>query len=643
MPADISRRHLLASSAATAAATSLDLLAAPTATAASAERPNILWLVSEDNNPYLGAYGDDQAVTPVLDRLATEGIRYENSFSTYPVCAPSRFSLITGVSSESCGPAQHMRASGGRPAWLTGFPQYLREAGYYTSNNNKTDYNAEFDLSALWDANGPFASWVGRASGQPFFSVFNMGLTHESTLWLTPPTGVHDPDDVPVPAYLPDTEHIRADRAHYYDNITSVDAQVGVMLSMLSTAGLADDTIVFYYSDNGGVLPRSKRYAYDSGLRTALIVKYPERWQHLAAAEPGSVITAPVTSLDYAPTVLSLAGVDVPAYMEGTSLAAGERPSYAFGGRDRMDERYDFVRTVRDERYRYIRNYAPHRIYNQHGAFEFQQRGYLDWEKAHLAGTLTQVQERWWGEKPAEELYDLHTDPDEVHNLIDDPDHDTVRTRLAEALDEHILAVLDNGFIPESSAAEGYEESRVPGAFPIRRVKELADLAIRRDQAHIARFLAELGDGNELIRYWAVQGLLMLDTPAAEVLRSSPVPDALERVLADAAETPQVKIPAAELLARLDRPGNAVPYLRDIITTGKDPRVQLQAVTALTYLPQKYATGALAALKYALKVDSWDLRVAAKYLIYVLDGDYEPTPWVQTQIVLAGGIPTEQG
>ncbi|MEU5041785.1 sulfatase family protein [Streptomyces griseorubiginosus] len=340
------RRSVLATSAVVAVAAGMS---PSPARAAGRKRPNILWLVSEDNNPFLGSYGDQQAVTPTLDALAAEGIRYENSFSTSPVCAPTRFSIITGKSAETCGPAHHMRALGKRPDWLVGFPKFLREAGYYTSNNNKTDYNTELDLTELWDANGPTASWTGRSADQPFFSVFNLFTTHESTLWSTEPSGVHDPADVTVPSYLPDTENIRADRAHYFDNITRMDSQVAAMLDQLESSGLADDTIVFYYSDNGGVLPRSKRYAYDSGLRTALITRFPKKWQHLAPAPPGSVVDSPVTSLDYAPTVLDLAGVDVPAYMEGTSLLkALPRPPYAFGGRNRMDDRYDFVRTVRD-------------------------------------------------------------------------------------------------------------------------------------------------------------------------------------------------------------------------------------------------------------------------------------------------------
>ncbi|MFB9659973.1 sulfatase-like hydrolase/transferase [Glycomyces mayteni] len=630
MPHHASRRTVLALGGAIAGTTALPAAAR----AQGADRPNILWLVAEDHNPFLGAYGDDQAQTPALDALAERGVLYANAFSTYPVCAPTRFSIITGKAPESCGPAHHMRASGLRPDWLVGFPQYLREAGYYTSNNNKTDYNTDIDLAATWDANGADASWTGRAPGQPFFAVFNHMTTHESSLWSSEPTGVHDPADAELPEYTPDTEATRADRAHYYDNITRVDAQVAERLAELEAAGLAEDTVVFYYSDNGGVLPRSKRYAYDSGLRTALIAVFPDKWAHLAPAEPGAVVSDPVTTLDYAPTVLEIAGLDVPGHLDGTSLLESRRrPEYAFGSRNRMDERYDFVRTVRDGRYRYIRNYAPHRIYNQHVGYLFQQLGVLDWEQAHLDGALEEVQERWWGPKPAEELYDLDADPDEVANLIDEPHLRRVRRRLAAALDEHLIAVHDNGFIPEGAAAEGYDRSRARGAFPIARVKALADLAIQRKRSNTAKFTRALRDGNEVVRYWGAQGLLIL--AAADLLRHKDAEDDLAAVLDDADEIPQVRIAAAETLARLGRGGAAVAYLVGVLGDAAAPNpVRLQAVEALTYSPAEDAAAALDVLDaVSAAATGTDLGKAVNYLRFVLRGQYAPTPEVQAAIL----------
>jgi hypothetical protein len=223
-----------------------------------------------------------------------------------------------------------------------------------------------------------------------------------------------------------------------------------------------------------------------------LIVRYPRKWAHLAPAGPGSVITSPVASIDLPPTVLSLAGVTVPDHMQGTALTARHRSPYAFGMRNRMDERYDMVRTVRDERFRYIRNYSPHRIYGQHQAYAWQQKGYQDWEQAHLDGTLNEVQERFWRDKPTEELYDLHTDPDEVRNLASDPRHRDRLDRMRKALDAHMLKVNDNGFIPEGSPLEGYDQSRAPGAYPLSRVLRLAGAAIQRNPRNMQLFVRSL-------------------------------------------------------------------------------------------------------------------------------------------------------
>lgn len=606
-----SRRQVLATGAG-------GLLAAgrPGRTHAEERRgPNILWLVSEDNNPFIGAYGDPLARTPTLDRLALEGVRYENAFSSAPVCAPARFAILTGMPPESCGPAENMRASGNIPAFLRGFPEYLRQAGYFCTNSNKTDYNAPFDPARVWDLSGPFAHWRRRPAGRPFLSVFNTMTTHESS-FLVAGAGQTRPEDVRVPVYLPDTPRVRTDRARYYDLMAKMDAEIAARLDQLEDDGLAEDTIVFYYSDNGGVLPRSKRYCYDEGLRTALIVRFPAKWAHLAPAPPGSVVTAPVTSLDLAPTVLSLAGLQPPTHMRGTSLTSHNRPAYAFGARNRMDERYDLVRTVRDTRYRYIRNYAPHRPWGQHLAYTWQQKGYQDWEQAHLDDTLTDVQDRFWQAKPAEELYDLHADPDEVHDLADDPAHRTVLDRLRAALDAHLLDVNDNGFIPEGSPLEGYDQSRVPGAYPLRRVLEVAATAIQRDPDQLPRLTRDLDDGNEVIRYWAASGLLMLGDKAAHA--TAVLTERLE-----AEPSPHVRIVVAETLASLGHTEPAVPFLTDTLDHHPNARVRLQALNALTYIGDAAKPALPAITRAATSTDEY-LRNAARYLWLVLNNAYHP-------------------
>src|SRR6218665_223502 len=305
-------------------------------------RPNILWIVSEDNNPFIGAYGDKLARTPAIDGLARAGILYRNVYSTAPVCAPTRFSIITGVHPESAGPAHNMRAQAQLPEWLKGFPTYLRQAGYYCTNNAKTDYNSNLVADKIWEESSGKAHWRNRPANAPFFTVFNTMTTHESQIFQ-PLDGTVKPEDVRVPAYLPDTPTVRRDIATYYNRMEAMDGEIAAKLAELDAAGLAEDTIVFYYSDNGGVLPRSKRYCYDEGHRCALVVRVPAKWRHLAPAAAGSAIAAPITWIDLAPTVLSIASVTAPRHLQGTAFLGrdAERPKpYAFGMRNRMDERY---------------------------------------------------------------------------------------------------------------------------------------------------------------------------------------------------------------------------------------------------------------------------------------------------------------
>ncbi|QKW22356.1 sulfatase-like hydrolase/transferase [Kitasatospora sp. NA04385] len=627
-PAGLSRRGFttLAGTAAASAALAAPAVAAPArdtapASRPGAERPNILWLVAEDHFTFLGCYGDRTARTPTLDRLAREGIRYEHSYSSAPVCAPSRFALISGVHPQSAGPAEHMRALGKVPDFLRGFPEYLRRAGYYCTNNSKTDYNTVVDTGATWDESSTTAHWRDRPAGAPFFAVFNDMTTHETCLF-TAKDGRTRPSEVRLPAYLPDTPEIRADFAHYYDAMETLDGRIAAQLAELEAAGLAEDTIVFFYSDNGGVLPRSKRYCYEEGMRTALIVRFPEKWAHLAPRPAGSVEEGAVTSVDYGPTVLALAGVAIPDHVQGRPFLGVRRPrpaAYAFGGRDRMDERYDMVRTVRDARYRYLRNYAPHRPWGQQQAFAWLAKGYQSWEREHLAGRLNAQQERFWHPKPHQELYDLHADPDQVHDLADDPRHaDTVR-RLSRVLDDHIIAINDNGFIPEGSPLEGWEASRKPGAYPLRQVLELAGRAIERDPRHLSALVRALDDRNEAVRYWGAQGLLILGR------RAAPAADRLARTL-QRDSSPQVRIAAAESLVNLGRrTDEAVAFLAKTLGEHANPFVRLQAINALTFIDAETARPAYPAVAAAALSPNEYLHNAGRYLKFVLDGTYTPS------------------
>jgi len=496
------------------------LLAVPVGALHAADaRPNILWLVSEDNDTLLGCYGDPLARTPALDKLARGGVLYERCFAQ-PVCGPSRFALITGMYAVSHGPAEHMRAQGKIPSWLKGFPALLREAGYFTSNNSKTDYNSPISVREAWNMSSGSATWRNRPDlRQPFFSVFNHEVTHESCLFPTndlpldfTPT---DPARVRIPPYQPDTPEMRADWARYYDHLALMDEQIAAKLKMLADDGLAENTIVFYYSDNGGVLPRSKRFLEESGTHVPLIVYFPPKWRHLSPAPPGSRIKEPVSFVDFAPTVMSLAGVKIPDYIQGRAFLGPARATnqFVFLTRDRMDERYDMMRSVADGRWLYIRNFRPDLPYVQPLEYQSRARGYQSWARMAREGKLTPATAQYWGEKPSEELYDMLADPDSVKNLAGGAAHRVTLERMRAALKRHSLEVVDNGFLPEGSTLEGYEASRKPGGWSVERVFDLAMLASDRDPSNLPKFITALDDANEPVRWWAAQGCARTPRP----------------------------------------------------------------------------------------------------------------------------------
>ena len=565
---------------------------------AEVKRPNILWLSSEDNHTFLGCYGDKLARTPNLDKLAKEGILYERCFAQ-PVCAPSRFALITGSFAVSSGPAGHMRAGGKIPQAMRGFPALLREAGYYTSNNAKTDYNSPVSIKDTWDANGNQAHWRKRAKPeQPFFSVFNHEVTHESCLFPVQDRNLSAPPMdralVRIPPYQPDTPEIRDDWGRYYDHMHLMDGMIGEKLEELKQAGLAEDTIVFYFADNGGVLPRSKRFLQQSGTNVPLIVYFPPKWRHLAPAAPGTRIKDPVCFPDFGPTVLSLAGVKPTAVMQGKAFAGearGEPNQFVFCTRDRMDERCDTMRSVADKRWLYIRNFRPDIAYVQPLEYMFKARGYQSWARIAAEGKLTAATARFWGEKPTEELYDMHADPDNVHNLARTAAHRSTLDRMRARLRQRMVEIQDNGLLPEGSALEGYDASRVPGAWPVERVLDLALLASERDVANLPKFIEALGDASEPIRWWAAQGCALLRE------KSGPAEAALRQRLNDTSGA--VAVAVAEALARQGHTEAALSTLEQLAQNIDAPAVILQACNVLDRLGE-IARPALPAMKRAL-------------------------------------------
>ena len=430
------------------------------------KRPNILWISFEDTNPFYGCYGDTVARTPNVDQLAAGGCRWPNAFSTAGVCAPARSAVITGMYPTSIG-THHMRTSHTNPDtpdlptpysavvphYVKCFTEYLRAAGYFCTNKVKTDYQFDPPVTA-WDELSSGAHWRNRPDPeQPFFAVFNPTRTHESGMWPENcPEVAFDPDEIELPPYFPDTSEVRLAIARMYTHIEHNDRTMGRLLEELEEDGLADNTIVFHWSDHGP-LPRGKRWPYDSGIRVPMIVRWPGN------LEPGTVSEKLVSTIDLGPTVLSLAGVDIPQHMQGQAfLGAQAAPSreYVFASRDRHDEAYDMVRAVRDIRYKYIRHFRPDLPYLLWIPYRNTHPILQEMWRLHLRGELVGPQELMFRPRPPEELYDTQADPHEIHNLAPDPAYAADLERLRLAMDTWRGEVGDMGEIPEAEMVRGW-------------------------------------------------------------------------------------------------------------------------------------------------------------------------------------------
>jgi uncharacterized sulfatase len=469
------------------------------------------------------------------------------------------------------------------------YPCYLRDAGYYTANNVKEDYNLEH-TGKVWDDSSNKAHWRNRAKGQPFFSIFNFTITHESQIRTRPHPQVHDPAGVRVPEYHPDTPEVRQDWAQYYDNITTMDRQSGDVLKQLEQDGLLDSTIVFFYGDHGSGMPRSKRWPYNSGLQVPMIVSLPDRFRHLAPPEyrPGGSSDRLVGFVDLAPTVLSLAGVKPPPHMQGRAFLGAHRaadPQYQFGFRGRMDERLDLVRSARDRRYVYLRHFMPHKIYGQHIAYMFETPTTRVWKRLYDEGKLEAAQKGFWEPKPAEELYDLENDRDEVHNLASSPEHQETLKRMRGAVHNWMIETRDIGLLPEdeihsrSAGSTPYEAGHDPNRYPLRAVLRAAEEASSKSPQDTAALIGKLSEKDSAVRYWAALGLQMRGEPAVRQAAAD-----LRKLLEDPA--PSVKIAAAEALGRYGEEADREQALRVLMelapADANGVYVSIQALNALS-------------------------------------------------------------
>ncbi|MEM7571666.1 MAG: sulfatase [Bacteroidota bacterium] len=436
---------------------------------------NIVWIVAEDLSPVIPPFGDSTIVTPNLNRLAAEGVSYTHFFSPSGVCAPSRAAIATGMYPTRIG-ANHMRTGpwyrlitdsvlnardqnyrmegipyyeAVPPAGVHTHSTYLRKAGYYCSNNAKEDYQFRRELTA-WDESSEAAHWRNRAAGQAFFAIFNLEVTHESRIWKKAEDTLLVPEDlaVPIPPYLPDTEVGRRDIRRMYSNILEMDQQVGEIIAELEAEQLLDKTIIFWYADHGGPLPRQKRLLYDSGIRSPLIVRFPD------GRSANTVDDQMLNFIDLKPTILSLAGIQPPDYVDGKAwlgpYAEEEKRSYVYAAADRFDEERCRRRAVRDHRYKYIRNYLPGQPRYLPLAYREQMPIMQELLRLQAEGALSPEQAIWFDPNaPAEELYDLQLDPHELHNLAADPSYADQLEALSEELDRWLAEAEDLNLGPE--------------------------------------------------------------------------------------------------------------------------------------------------------------------------------------------------
>ncbi len=562
-------------------------------------RPNIVWLSCEDISPHLGCYGDPHAITPHLDKLATEGVRMSHAFTTAGVCAPCRSGIITGMYQTTLG-THHMRCTAKLPAEVKPFTTYLRSAGYYCTNASKQDYQFSTP-TGTWDASSSKAHWRNRKTKtQPFFSVFNFTGCHESGIasegkYKTVTKGLtqqqrQDPQKLDLPPYYPDTPKAREDWKRNYELITAMDQWAGKMIQQLKDDGLYENTIIFYWSDHGVGLPRAKRWLYDSGTHIPLIVRIPEKYRIDQQGKPGSVSDQLISSIDLGPTVLRLADVKIPKHVQGQPFLGADLPkprSYVYGGRDRMDERYDIIRMARNKRFLYIRNYEPLKSYYQY--MNTPEKGVTmnELRRLHEAGQLNKEAEYYFSPtKPVEELYDCQTDPHNIHNLAASPEHADLLKQMRTTHLQWVQDSKDVGLVPEPIITQREKELGSPYAI-LRQPNgdaynaSLGAIAAAASDGPSAlpKLLEAMNDSDAAIRYWGATGVGNIGVEAKKMGA-----DAMKQGLTD--KSSAVRTAAARALCRMGLPAQALPVLISELTTGTQWE-RLHAANALDEIDEQ--------------------------------------------------------
>lgn len=566
----------------------------------NADRPNILWITCEDISPYLGCYGFEQAQTPNLDRLAEKGIRYTHTYANAPVCAVARSTILSGMYASTIGTHQ-MRSRMQLPEAIPTYPKILREAGYYCTNNSKKDYNSNYETdSTLWDESSNKAHYRNRQSGQPFFAVFNNTVTHESQLnndrikyyvetKQIPVKPWVNPADIILPPYHPDLPEIREDWARLHDLITLMDSMSGDLLQELESEGLAENTIVFFYSDHGGMLSRAKRYIYNVGTQVPMIVYLPKKWQHLSKVKPGNTDDSMISFVDLAKTLLSLIGCEIPKQMQGRIFLGKETekaPEYVHFYRDRMSERYDFSRAVTDGRYYFIRNFMPHRPLGRDTRYGYQvQANWRAWEDYYEKDLCNEIQSQFYQPKQAVELFDTEKDPWHVTGISSLLEHQQKMKILSSELDRWMIETRDIGLIPEPMfhdlAGETLKHKTLyefaqSADYPVERILEVAKISSSGDTDKIETYLIFIEDDNPIIRFWGAYALFLTNPDELAVQ------DALKKMIKNDSFAAN-RLMAAQALGVCGNPDTAFKSIMKEATETTQNYVFLQALNAFQY------------------------------------------------------------
>lgn len=547
----------------------------------AADRPNFVWLISEDNSThYMKLYNATGATTPRIAELAEHGLQFQHAFSCAPVCSVARTTLITGCYAPRIGTQFHRRAvSVPMPKGLKMFPAYLRDAGYYTTNREKKDYNAD-ESPGTWDESSKRATWRNRKKGQPFFHKQSFPTTHESSLHFSAESMADqrtntDPSSVKLFPYHPETPTFRYTVARYHDQIQKMDTEIGTVVDQLREDGLLEDTFVFYFADHGGVLPRGKGYAYESGLHIPLVVRVPENFRHLVPWKLGTQVDGFVSHVDLGPTLWKLAGVDGPlqlidgrAFLGKDVIAAEvDARQTAFGYADRFDEKYDLVRTLRDGDFKYVRSYQPFNFDGLHNNYRYQMLAYRNWRELFGKGQLNADQQQFFKPRQPEALYNLADDPHETRNLASDPAHTQRLLKLRSLMQQRVKSMPDLSFYPESHLAEVAFTAPVEFGqthqVEIGELVDIADLSLLPFEQAEPLLRTALAVRQPWKRYWALivcTAFGKAARPLAEQARS----------LATSDEDLLVRMRAAEFLG-LTGEADPRPILGNCVQAARNP------------------------------------------------------------------------